>query len=90
MLDTTAIADELGRLKAERDAIDARVAELKGRLQRAGIAFGVGEDYQFTFIHQERRCTDWRTVAERLRPSYQLIVAHTTIKGIDSLRVDPV
>lgn len=63
------------QLKA--DLIESGAAAIEGTLHRAAITYGT-----------TRTATDWRAVAEHLKPSRQLITAHTTTgKPYDSVKV---
>lgn len=88
MMTVQQIADELGRLKAERDAITARMADLKDDLLSMNAWQGEGEEYKFRLVTQIRKMTDWRTVAGRLRPSRQLITAHTSRQCRENLVIE--
>jgi hypothetical protein len=77
-----AYIDEAGALDAEIKQLTKQLDAIKAHIK----ANGAGEFGGFTFNAKvieanpvER--TDWKTIAERFNPSYQLIAAHTTVSA---------
>jgi hypothetical protein len=77
-----AYIDEAGALDAEIKQLTKQLDAIKAHIK----ANGAGDFGGFTFNAKvieanpvER--TDWKTIAERFNPSYQLIAAHTTISA---------
>ena len=76
---------EITRAIDELAAIRAEIAELKAReetrrlfLIAAGITAADGTQHRVTISTTYKVSIDWKTIAERLNPSTQLITAHTT------------
>ena len=73
------IVDRLGAIKAAIAELKAEEASLKQALVDSGQLFVDGTGYRAAISHIDRRpVIDWRAVAERLNPSRQLVVAHTS------------
>jgi hypothetical protein len=72
------VVDELATVKAKLSDLAKREAELKEILVSSGLASIDGTLHKVTISHVTGRIvTDWRTVAEKLAPSRQLVQAHT-------------
>lgn len=86
--DTSAVAiagtvDRLAFIKAQIAALQTEETALKQTLIKTAERLGrdtlLGTTHRATVAHTEGRITvDWKTIAERLNPSRQLITAHTT------------
>ena len=73
-----AIVDRLGILAAASADIDNEVKALKAELILAGLPAIEGELYRAAISHcAGRETVAWKAIAEHLRPSRQLITAHT-------------
>ena len=70
--------DRIGQLKAEIAEREAEINDLRATLEDAGLSAIDGHAYRVTFSTSTRTTTDWRTIAERFKPSPQLIRRHTT------------
>ena len=70
--------DRIGQLKAEIAEREAEINDLRTTLEDAGLSAIDGHAYRVTFSASARTVTDWKTIAERLKASPQLIRAHTT------------
>jgi hypothetical protein len=70
--------DRLGALSAALAAMKREAEQIRTELEDAGLANIDGNLYRVNFAQcTARAVTDWKTVAERLNPSAQLIRAHT-------------
>jgi hypothetical protein len=70
--------DQLGALSAALAAMKREADQIRAELEDAGLADIHGNLYRVNFAQcTARAVTDWKTVAERLNPSAQLIRAHT-------------
>jgi hypothetical protein len=70
--------DRLGALSAALAAMKKEADHIRTELEDAGLADIHGNLYRVNFAQcTARAVTDWKTVAERLNPSAQLIRAHT-------------
>ena len=71
--------DRLGALSAALAAMKREADQLRAELEDAGLNDIHGNLYRVNFAQcAGRTLTDWKTIAERLKPSAQLIRAHTT------------
>jgi histidinol-phosphate/aromatic aminotransferase/cobyric acid decarboxylase-like protein len=71
--------DRLGALSAALAAMKREADQLRAELEDAGLTNIRGNLYRVNFAQcAGRTLTDWKTIAERLKPSAQLIRAHTT------------
>lgn len=70
--------DRLGQIKAAQAALDEEFKRIRATLEDAGLSEIDGNAYRVTFSTSTRTSTDWKIIAERFKPSAQLIRAHTT------------
>jgi hypothetical protein len=71
--------DELGQLHAAIADMKRKADHIRTELENAGLADIEGQLYRVNFAQcAGRTLTDWKTIAERLKASRQLIAAHTT------------
>jgi hypothetical protein len=73
------LIDELGTVNAELADLEKRKERLRDALIAAGVSEGEGTLFRATVSHAEVSRVDWKAVAEKLEPSRQLIVAHTSV-----------
>ena len=70
--------DRLGEIKATQADLQAEFDRIRATLEDAGLSEIDGNAYRVTFSTSTRTSTDWKTIAERFKPSPQLIRRHTT------------
>lgn len=71
--------DRLGVLHAALADMKKEAEALRAELEDAGLDSIDGQLYRVNFAQVAgRTLTDWKTIAERLKPSPQLVRAHTT------------
>lgn len=71
--------DRLGALSAALAAMKREADQIRTELEDAGLTDIHGQLYRVNFAQcAGRTLTDWKAIAERLKPSRQLIAAHTT------------
>jgi histidinol-phosphate/aromatic aminotransferase/cobyric acid decarboxylase-like protein len=71
--------DRLGVLHAALADMKREADQLRAELEDAGLDSIEGQLYRVNFAAVAgRTLTDWKTIAERLKPSPQLVRAHTT------------
>ena len=81
------IVDQLGQYQAEIKALTEYAEDLKAQLKLMGPGDVNGTVYgALVYESKGRTVTDWRTIAEKLGASRQLIQAHTST-GEPSLAV---
>ena len=70
--------DRLGALSAAMDALKKEAAAIREELEDAGLPDIDGHAYRVNFAQcQGRTVTDWQAIAQRFKPSPQLIRAYT-------------
>lgn len=85
--DLKAKADRLGLLNASIARQKAEAESLRAELEDAGLKEIEGALYRVAFAACAGATRiDWQAVAKKLKPSRQLIAAHTSI-GKDSVRM---
>jgi hypothetical protein len=72
-----AAVDQLAAVKAELSELQAREAELKKLLAAAGPDVIEGTEHRAAISITARTAIDWQAIAQHLKPSRQLITAHT-------------
>jgi hypothetical protein len=71
--------DELGALRAVIADLTKQADRLRADLEDAGLSEIDGQHYRASFAQVAgRTLIDWETIAQRFKPSAQLIRAHTT------------
>jgi hypothetical protein len=71
--------DRLGVLHAALADMKREADQIRAELEDAGLDSIEGQLYRVNFAQVAgRTLTDWKTIAERLKASRQLIAAHTT------------
>ena len=73
-----AAVDQLAAVKAELSALQEREAELKQLLAAAGPDIIEGTQHRAAISITARTAINWQAIAQHLKPSRQLITAHTT------------
>lgn len=82
------IADHLGNLRAEIKRLKEAQKFFEDILKNNHVTEAEGEKYRVTISYSvERKTTDWQSVAEKFKPSYQLIAAHKKVSVYDSVKV---
>jgi len=81
--------DRLGTIQAAMAGLKTEADQLKAELITEIDAGGREEGSIFGASHAQfdRKSTGWKTIAERLEASRQMIVANTTTKTIDTIKV---
>jgi RNA-binding protein YlmH len=87
-VDTTGLADELGIIRAKMADLKDREKEIREIMLEAGEKAFEDKKFRAVVVESLRTYIDWKTVAEKLNPSRQLVTAHTTEKDVVSIRVN--
>ena len=84
-----ATVDRLAEIKTQLAALQVEEAELKNDLIASCAEVIEGTQHRAAICYNTTRTTtDWRAVAQHLKPSRQLIQAHTTTgQPFDTVRV---
>jgi histidinol-phosphate/aromatic aminotransferase/cobyric acid decarboxylase-like protein len=70
--------DELGALRAVIADLTKQADQIRAELENAGLSAIDGQHYSASFATVSgRTITDWETIAQRFKPSAQLIRAYT-------------
>jgi hypothetical protein len=71
--------DELGALRAVIADLTKHADQIRTELESAGLATIDGQHYSASLTSTKgRTLIDWQTIAQKFKPSRQLIAAHTT------------
>lgn len=71
--------DQLGQLHAAIADMKRKADKIRTELENAGLTDIEGQAYRVNFAQcAGKTLTDWKTIAAKLKPSRQLIAAHTT------------
>ena len=82
-----AAVDRMGLLRAEIARLQAEAETIRAELEAAGLPHIDGHLYRATITQCKGAArTDRRAIAERFKPSAQLVRAHTTT-GAESVRL---
>lgn len=74
-----AAVDRLATLKAQIASLQDEEAELRAFLADSGLPVIMGTTHRAAVsVCEGRSITDWRAIAAHLKPSRQLVTAHTT------------
>ena len=71
------LADQLGNLQAEIEAMQKQERELKDSLIDEGLGTYEGDLYDATVYESDRKTVAWKRVAEKLGATAQMIAGNT-------------
>lgn len=81
-------ADRIGLLRIVLKRTQDELDTLRAELETTGLCEVTGDFYRVSFASCKGAVKiNWKAVAAKLKPSHQLIAAHTTI-GKESVRMD--
>jgi hypothetical protein len=86
-LDLAAIVDQLGAIKAQQADLKARAGTLQAQLIEAGVTEADGALFRATVSYSNVESVDWKAIAAKLEPSYQLVAAHTSYAPRTTVKV---
>ena len=81
-----AYIDEAGALDAEIKTLTKQLDAIKAKIKEQGAGDFGGFSFNAKVTEAERVTVDWKAIAEKLNPSYQLITAHTSSTIVQSIR----
>jgi len=77
-----ALSDELGLITAEIKRLTAQRDSISAELKLLGAGRYAGHRYEtLVYYTSAQAVVNWKAVAEHMKPSRQLITAHTTEKA---------
>ena len=85
--DLHGMADELGIIRAQMADLKERESEIRTAFISAGIHALEDERFRAVVVESMRTKIDWKAVAAKLKPSRQLVTAHTTQQPVTQIRV---
>ncbi len=85
--DLVGLADELGNIRATMADLKDREGQIRKTFISAGVKALEDEQFRAVVVESLRTMIDWKTVAAKLKPSRQLVTAHTTETEVISIRV---
>jgi hypothetical protein len=86
--DDGAVADELGKLRAEIDALKNSAEFLEDLLKQKGVTEAEGTLFRVRISYDVKtKRVNWKDVAAKLNPSHQLVQAHTRVSTSDRVLV---
>ena len=87
VIEVAGLADELGTIRAQMADLKDREREIRDTLIEAGVKALEDETFRALVVESLRTMIDWKAVAAHLKPSRQLVTAHTTEREVISIRV---
>lgn len=86
-IEVAGLADELGLIRAQLADLKNREREIRETMIEAGVDVLEDETFRALVVESMRTMIDWKAIAAKLKPSRQLVTAHTTEKEVISIRV---
>ncbi len=86
--DLIGLADELGTIRAKMANLKDRETEIRNIMLESGVKAMEDKKFRAVVVESLRKNIDWKAIAEKLKPSRQLVTAHTTEKEVVSIRVN--
>ena len=80
------LVDELGTLRASLATLKDDEAEIRTLLIDAGVDVAEGDLFRATISRSTRELIDWQKIAQRFKPSRQLVRANTEHKPVIIVR----
>jgi hypothetical protein len=84
----TGLADELGIIRAQMADLKGREKDIREVLIAADVHTIEDEQFRAVVVESLRTTVNWKDVAAKLKPSRQLVTAHTTERPVISIRVN--
>lgn len=88
VIEVAGLADELGFIRAQMADLKDREKDIRDIMIEAGVKTLEDDTFRALVVESIRTMIDWKQVAAKLRPSRQLVRAHTTEKEVISIRVN--
>jgi hypothetical protein len=87
VVEVAGLADELGAVRAQLADLKDREREIRNTLIEAGVKTLEDNLFRVLVVESMRTMIDWKSIAAKLKPSHQLVTAHTEDKEVISIRV---
>lgn len=87
VIEVAGLADELGFIRAQMADLKDREKDIRDIMIEAGVKTLEDDTFRALVVESIRTMIDWKAVAAKLKPSHQLVTAHTTEKEVISIRV---
>ncbi len=87
VVEVAGLADELGAVRAQLADLKDREREIRNTLIEAGVKTLEDDLFRVLVVESMRTMIDWKSIAAKLKPSHQLVTAHTEDKEVISIRV---
>ena len=81
------LIDTYGERKAQIEALQAELDELRTSLIESGYDVVAGDKYVVEIGTHERTTVDYKTIVAKLEPSHQLLSAHTKVVPVTTVKV---
>jgi hypothetical protein len=88
VIEVAGLADELGFIRAQMADLKDREKDIRDIMIEAGVKTLEDDTFRALVVESIRTMIDWKQVAAKLKPSRQLVTAHTTEKEVISIRVN--
>ena len=85
--DLHGMADELGIIRAQMADLKDREREIRTAFIESGVHALEDERFRAVVVESMRTKIDWKAVAAKLKPSRQLVTAHTSEIPVTQIRV---
>jgi len=85
--ETQSAVNRLAAIRAEINELKAKESAVKAEILDSGETVIESDSVRCTVVESLRNSVDWKTIADRLNPSRQLVQAHTTSKPTVSIRL---
>lgn len=86
-VNVTGLADELGIVRAKMADLKDREREIRNIMIDAGAKAFEDKKFRAVVVESMRTYINWAAIAEKLKPSHQLVSVHTSEKEVISIRV---
>ena len=87
-VEVAGLADELGFIRAQMADLKDREREIRNTMIEAGVEALEDTNFRALVVTSLRTLIDWKTIAAKLKPTRQLVTAHTSEKEVVSIRVN--
>ena len=83
----TELVDRLGELRAEMKVLKDEAKDIESYLKTSGAGRYDGENYSALVTVSERKSTDWKAIATKLKASKYMIWAYSKVSDVCTLKL---